>query len=59
MKKFTKSALAGALSLAMAFTFAPSFVSPMASVVSSEKEEGNPSKAISIDFKAGEMPEGF
>lgn len=57
MKTIKKSVLAGAL--AAAFAFAPSFLPQAGSMVSAEKASENPSPAITIDFKAGGMPEGF
>ena len=59
MKKFTKMALAGALSIGLMFGAAPIIAPQTIATVHAEKAAKNPSKAVYVDFKKGKAPKGF
>ena len=59
MKKFTKAAIAGALSIGLMFGVAPVLAPQTITTVHAEKAAKNPSKPFYIDFKKGAMPADF
>ena len=59
MRKFTKSALIGTMSLAFLFSAAPVTVPQFASTVYAEMAAGNPSKPVDIKLNKGKFPKGF
>ena len=59
MKKSTKSAIIGALSVAFLFTATPAVVPQFSTTVHAELAAKNPSKALDIKLNQGKFPKGF
>ena len=59
MKKFTKSALIGTMSLAFLFSAAPVTVPQFTSTAYAVNATGNPSKAIDVKLNQGKFPSNF